>query len=1096
MNNQGLAGRRNALSEAKQALLEKRIRGARAGAVRTQVPRRAEGGPAPLSFGQQRFWFLEQLAPGNVSSHMGGAARLEGLLDVPLLERCLNEIVRRHETLRTALVEIDNEPRQVVRDAVTAVLVVESLEAVAEEERDAALEARLLEIFQQPFDLTAGAPLRTRLFRLAPTEHALLLVIHHAFSDAWSQGVMVEELFRRYEGAVTGREVPIPELAIQYGDYAAWQRERLEGEQLDAQMRWWMERLAGRPYTELPLDRPRPPVQTFAGRRLVDAYGPLLTPRLHERAKEEKASLFMLLVSAIAIMLHKSTDEEDVLFGCAYHGRSLVELEPLIGIFINTLIMRPDLSGDPTLREIVARMRTFALDAFANSDLPFDRRVEQINPERDLSRTPIFQIMMALQNVPIPRVELTTLRVSPVIIDTGATGFDMELRFGETREGLECRLSYNTNLFEEATGKRLVGQLRRILEALADKPEMRLGELELLAGPERRQVREDWGVAQAAPPAGATVPERVAAIAAAHPEAVAVVGADGKQLSYGELSARADRLARRLRALGAGPGARVGIYLGRSPRLVEALLGVLRSGAAYVPIDPAYPPDRVAYMLEDSDAVALVSDSTLAPALSAWSKPLIRIDAPETADDLPDLPPPPSLDDIAYVIYTSGSTGRPKGVEIPHRGLLNLIEWHNRRYGLTPADRTTQIASPAFDASVWEIWPTLVAGAALHMPGEAERSDPARLWAWLAERAITVSFLPTPLAEAALALPLPGGLVLRSLLTGGDKLRQAPARPLPFELVNHYGPTENSVVSTCGAVGRGGAGAPSCGRPSHNVVARVLDRNLRPVAIGAPGELCVGGPGLARGYLNRPELTAELFVTDPRDGLRLYRTGDKVRWRNDGRLEFMGRIDDQVKIRGFRIEPGEIEAALARQPGIAAAAAGARTDPGGEARLVAWVEPANGTADIEAWRAALAAQLPEYMVPSHFVVLERLPLSPNGKIARRALPAPDFGATAGLDETPPRDATEESVAAVWRDVLGLASVGVHANFFEVGGHSLRATQLVSRLRESFGLELPLRMVFEAPTVAAQARAIEALRWAREGQSSAATAGEVLEEIEL
>ncbi|HVG10832.1 MAG TPA: non-ribosomal peptide synthase/polyketide synthase, partial [Thermoanaerobaculia bacterium] len=992
------------------------------------VPRTGE---IPLSFAQERLWFLDQMEPGSAAYNMPFAARLDGELDVEAFRRALEEIVRRHEALRTTFASgSDGRPVQVI--APPGPLTLQVIDLPAEEVQD-----RLEAEARRPFDLARGPLLRALLLRLAPDSHVALVVQHHIVSDGWSIGVFLRELSALYEGT------PLPGLAVQYADYALWQRSWLT---IDAQLAWWRERLAGAPQVlELPADRPRPPVRSLRGGELAVRLPAGLVRDLQALGRREGATLFMVLLAAFQALLQRYTGQDDLLVGSPVAGRGSRGLEPLIGFFVNDLVLRADLSGNPAFPVFLSRVRDGALAAYAHQDVPVERLVEELRPERDRSRPPLVQVMLALQNAPLPEPRLGPVTMTQVEVGTGTAKLDLSLSLRETAEGFTGGLEYNADLFDPATVDRLLANfetlLRGISSGLAAAPQRRLSDLPLLTGAERRLLAawNDTGTGAAETPAPQLFWEWVERT----PQALAA-SAGGERVTYGELGGRARRLGGRLRALGVGPGSVVALCFPPGIPSLTGMLGVLAAGGAYLPLDPSHPPERRAFMLADAGvSIVLTGDEPLSG---------------EEVDVVPD-------DGLAYVIYTSGSTGRPKGVAVPHRGLANLVDWHRRTYAVTPADRASVLAGPAFDASVWEVWPYLASGASLHFPDAETREQPEALMRWLAAEGITLCFLPTPLAEACLGETPPVGLALRAMLAGGDRLRFPPPPGLPFVLVNHYGPTESSVVTTSGMVEAGG-GVPTIGRPIANLRVHLLDRWLNRVPVGVPGELHIAGAGLAYGYLGEPGLTAESFIPDPfstRPGARLYKTGDLARWLLGGEIEFLGRLDHQVKVRGFRIELGEIEAVLLSHPEVREAAVLVR-----DGRLVAYVSGA--PEELRAW---LGARLPDYMVPSAFVTLPALPLTANGKLDRRALEEIEVAPqreTAALS-TP----AEELLAGIWEDLLGVERVGPDDDFFALGGHSLLAAQLVSRVRGVFGVEIPLRVLFDAPTVRSLAAVMESAR---------------------
>ncbi|HDQ71832.1 MAG TPA: amino acid adenylation domain-containing protein, partial [Chloroflexi bacterium] len=1057
-------------------------------------------GTLPLSFAQQRMWFLNQLEPDSPFYNVPSALRLVGALDVSALEKALSEIVRRHEALRTTFAAVDGEPYQVIHPAQSVTLDVTDLTTYPAEEREAEAQRRMQAEAHRPFDLETGPPIRVQLLRLAANDHVLLLNIHHIVSDGWSMDVLAQELRALYGAFVAGEPSPLEELAIQYADYAAWQRAWLAGDALETQVAYWQEQLAGAPaLLELPTDRPRPPVQSYRGNRERIELPGELAEGLRALSRRAGTTLFMTLLAAFQALLSRYTGQGDVVVGTPIAGRTRAEVEDLIGFFVNTLALRADLTDDPTFETLLARVREVTLGAYAHQDVPFEKLVEELRPERNLSYSPLFQVVFTLVEAS-PAAELPGLRLSERPLELETARFDLVLSVEDGERGMQAEVEYNTDLFDAAIIERMLGHFQTLLAGIVADPSQQVSALPLLTMSERETILETWNATVADSPRAICVHEQFEAQVERAPGQVAVAG-DGEQLTYRELNERSNRLVHHLRRLGVGPEVMVGICVERSIEMVVGILGILKAGGAYVPLDPAYPPERLAFVLADTRAPVLLTQQRLVKNLPDHDAVVRCLDtdwemiAAEPADN-------PACDvtveNLAYVIYTSGSTGRPKGVQVQHGELTNLCAWHRRVYDVTAADQATQLASPAFDASVWEIWPYLTVGASVYVPPETVRLLPQQLLAWLVEHAITISFMPTPLAEVVLETladgalsDVSGDLALRMLLTGGDRLRHWPRAGLGFQLANNYGPTENTVVTTWTPVrgierGEDVPGLPPIGRPVDHVRVYVLDSAGQPVPVGVPGELYVGGASLARGYLNQPGLTAAAFVPDPfawekvekeeeREGKRLYRTGDLVRWLPDGRLDFLGRVDTQVKVRGFRIELGEIEAVLGeredvRDAVVVAAQAGPEGSTG-DRRLVAYVVPAGEPSPgADVLQAYLGERLPPYMIPSAFVTLAALPLTPNGKVDRRALPTLNWD-TDTTAYVAPRTPVEELVAQVWCDVLGLERVSVEANFFELGGHSLSATQVVSRIGRSMQVDLPLRRLFESPSVAGLARAL-------------------------
>ncbi|HEX6901809.1 MAG TPA: non-ribosomal peptide synthase/polyketide synthase, partial [Thermoanaerobaculia bacterium] len=1035
------------------------------------TPARHEG-EVPLSFAQERLWFLEQLRPGTPFYNMAVGLRLTGDLRVGTIQAALREVVRRHATLRTGFAIRQGTPAQVIAPFLPFEVPVLDLSGLSATEREAQAVELAARHTREPFDLARPPLLRVSLLRLDETEHILLLAMHHIVSDGWSMGVLTSEVTRLYGAFLEGGASPLPELPVQYADYAVWQRGWLQGEALEAQLRWWRERLAGAPAVlDLPVDRPRTALRRQRGGTVSSWVPAEVLEGLRELGQRAGATPFMGLLAGFQALLARYAGTDDVSVGSPISGRNRSELEGLIGFFVNTLVLRTDLSGDPPFAGLLSRARETTLGAYAHQDLPFEKLVEELAPQRDLAHSPLFQVTLVLQNTPRPAAPLSGLRAEPVGVDTGAAKFDLSLVLAERAGSLGVWLEYDLDLFDAATAARIAGHFRTLLSEAVSDPGRRLAELPLMTPEEASQLLVEW-TATAKPYARETaVHYRVAARAWETPDAPAVDG-----LTYRELMDRARRVAAWLRLQGVGVETRVPVVMERSAELVVAALAVLEVGGAYVPLDPANPAERLAWQLEDtwteSPARVLLTSSALAESLEFPAARILRVDA-----DLEGLAgeyvsaSPVAPGSAAYVIYTSGSTGRPKGVVISHGSLANLVDWHRRTYGVTPADRAALVAGPGFDAAVWEMWPYLASGASLWVPAEDVRSDPARLVGWLAAEGITLAFLPTPLAEAALAEPWPASS-LRAMLTGGDRLHRGPRPGLPFTLHNHYGPTEGTVVATCAPVAPE-LPSPPIGRPIDNARVYLADgwRSLAP--LGVPGELLLGGDGLARGYLHRPDLTAASFVPDPFSGAageRLYRTGDLARWRPEGTLEFLGRIDRQVKVRGFRIELGEIEAALGALDGVREAVVDVHGQAG-EPRLAAWVVPGVPGVSAAELRDGLRSRLPEAMVPTAWVFLEALPLTPNGKVDRRALPPPaaEAGERSGAGPSTP---VEQLLAGIWSELLAVGDFGVHDDFFDLGGHSLLATRVISRVREVFGAEVPLQALFEDPTVAGLARRIE------------------------
>ncbi|HEX2094412.1 MAG TPA: amino acid adenylation domain-containing protein [Longimicrobiaceae bacterium] len=1070
--------------------------------------------PLPLSFAQQRLWFVEQLDPGDPVYNLPVALRLRGRLDAQVLERALTEIVRRHEVLRTVFRSTGSgEVEQVVLDPYSFVLRRTHLGGSVETERDAGVRELAREEAGAPFDLARGPLLRGTLVRMGDEDSVLLFTMHHIVSDEWSVPVLVREVSALYGAFSRGEPSPLPELPVQYADYAAWQREWLQGERLERQLSYWRGRLAGLPpLLELPTDRPRPVVAGARGGTRRLSLPAEVVDALRSLGRREGTTLFMTLLAGFQALLARYSGQGDVSVGIPVAGRTRVEVEGLIGFFVNTLVIRADLSDDPTVRELLSRGRERMLEAQTHQELPFERLVDELKVERSFSHTPLFQVMFTLADRGGATLRLGEVEVEEMRTGTGSSAFDLSLLLAEEDGGVSGIVEYRTELWEASTVDRMMEHFGVLLAGMAAWPDGRVSTIPLLAPAERRRVVEEWNDTRCEFPRDRCLHELFAEQARRTPDAPAAVSAH-EVLTYAELDARATRLARSLRHLGVCPEVRVGICVERGTHFAVAVLAVLRAGGAYVPLDPAYPADRLAYLLQDSGARLLLSQEALAGRLPATPARTLLLDAePEaiSAESAEPLESGAGPENLAYVIYTSGSTGKPKGVAVAHRPVVNYAVDIAARFGLTPRDRSLQFASPGFDVVVEELFPAWLSGGAVVFSG-GDLFSPPELLRVLERHGVTWFELPTAywhewvheLAHTGLRLPE----CVRFVIVGGERVspeRLADWARLGLPLVHVFGLTETACTSATLRLEPGDDGSrwPNLpvGTPTGNVRLYVLDARLQPVPVGVPGELYIGGEGLARGYLGRPDLTAEKFVPDlfsAEPGARVYRTGDRVRWLADGTLEFLGRLDHQVKLRGFRIETGEIEAALTASPEVREALVMVREDTPGERRLVAYVVPAAGyTAEAHGLRRAsreervgagelrerLGRELPEYMVPSAFIFLDELPLTSNGKIDRRALPAPDGSlAAAGREYVAPRSATEEVLAGIWADTLRVERVGVRDDFFALGGHSLLATRVLSRARQTLRVEIPVRVLFETPTVAELAAAAERYE-ARPGQT--------------
>jgi amino acid adenylation domain-containing protein len=1078
------------LSAAKQALLAQRLQGkSLAYPLAQSIPRRSPSSPARLSFSQQRLWFLHRLEPENVAYNLPRAIRLAGELRVEALAQSFSEIVRRHEVLHTTFTTVQGEPFLVVAPAQSIHLPIADLQHLATADRVQAIRELTVQEAQQPFDLAQGPLLRLKLLQLSPSEHVLLLTLHHIVSDAWSTGVLVQEIGALYDAFVQGQPSPLPELPIQYADFADWQHQQQA--QRETQQIYWQQQLAGDlPMLQLPTHRPRSALQTHSGAKQSCAISADLTQALHQLSQTAGTTLFMTLLATFKVLLHRYTQQTDIVVGSAIANRNRAELEEMIGFFANTLVLRSDLSGNPSFRDLLGRVREVALGAYAHQDFPFEILVETLQPDRDLSRNPLFQVMFSLHNVPMAPLALTDLTLESLKSETGTAQVDLSLDLVETQEGLLATLEYSTDLFEPDWIARMLGHFQVLLTGIVANPDRSISQLPLLTPTEQHQILTQWNSPILEEPCPLCIHECFEAQVERSPQAIAVVCAQ-RSLTYAELNAKANRLAHELRSHGLQPDQFVGLYAERSLEMVVGVLGILKAGGAYIPLDPAYPPQRLAYILGDAQIQVLVTQSHLLANLSANFP-----DALETAicldRELPDRPDwtgnPARIatpDRLAYGIYTSGSTGNPKGVLISHRALVSHSQAAADTYQLQGSDCVLQFASLSFDVAAEELFPTWLRGATVVLRTE-ETLGLSTFQTFLTQAQLTVLNLPTAywhewvlyLATHQLSLPP----TLRLVIVGTE-----PAAPEKLRLwqtiagdsvrwLNAYGPTEATISATVYE-------APHpfphtlttvpIGRPLPQMQAYVLDPALNLTPVGVLGELCLAGRSLARGYLNHPDLTREKFIPHPfaaGTGDRLYKTGDLARYMPDGTLELLGRLDRQVKIRGFRIELGEIEARLRHCPTVREAAVVAQTSPEGDRTLVAYIVPTQGFSPtdpvpsllFQAIRDELRSVLPSYMIPNNFVALSALPLLPNGKIDRRSLPLP-------LAQKPPpailpQTELEQAIASLWQQVLNLDRIGLHDNFFDIGGHSLLIVRVQSQLMAYFHQDLSLLDLFRYPTI--------------------------------
>jgi amino acid adenylation domain-containing protein len=1034
----------------------------------------------PLSFAQARLWFLDQLQPNSAFYNIPVALRLSGQLNIAAIESSINEIIQRHEALRTNFKIVEGQPVAVIASTKNLKLLVVDLLHLRESERE--IEAQRLATVEanRPFNLEREPLLRGMVLQLGETEYVLLLTMHHIISDGWSLGVFVKELTELYKAFCTGKPTSLPSLPVQYADFALWQRQWLQGEILEAQLDYWKQQLNDAPaLLELPTDRPRSAVQTFRGGYYYASLSKELSAELTALSRRAGVTLFMTLLAAFVTLLYRLLGQDDIVVGTPVAGRNRREIEGLIGFFVNTLVLRTDLGDNPSFEDVLSRVREVALQAYTHQDLPFEQLVEALQPTRDLSYTPLFQVMFALDEKSVPSVELPELTVSSYAVEIGTVKFDLNLSMENTVDGLVGVWGYNVDLFDETTIARMTGHFQTLVEGIVANPQQRVSQLPILTERERHQLLVKWNNTQTEHPIDKCIHLLFEEQVELTPDAIAVVFED-KQLTYRELNQRANQLAHYLRTLGVEPEVLVGICVERSLEMVVSLLSILKAGGAYLPLDPALPKESLAFRLIDAQVPILLTQKGLLKREEAQVQTVLYLDADweliaqeSSANPNSEVIP----ENLAYVLYTSGSTGQPKGVAIEQRQILNYLHAILDKLQLPTGASFANVSTFAADLGNTAIFPALCTGGCLHIVSQELSTDPKALAEYFQRHPIDcLKITPTHLASLLASNASDSILPRQCLVLGGEaaswdlieKIRQYAPN---CRILNHYGPTETTVGVLTYPVSNKQASYNSktvpIGHPIANTQVYILDRHLQPVPIGVPGELHIGGASLARGYLNRPDLTAEKFISNPfndRTGTRLYKTGDKARYLPDGNIEFLGRLDNQVKIRGFRIELGEIEAVLTTHPEVREAVVIDREDTPGNKRLVAYIVAQEQSEILNQLRDFLKQKLPDYMVPSVFVFLDALPLTPNGKVDRRALPAPDSSPSDSRGFVPPRDTVEQQLQRIWSEVLQLSTIGVHDNFFELGGHSLLAVRLMAMIQQHFGKNLPLATLLASPTI--------------------------------
>jgi len=1052
----------------------------------------------PLSFSQQRLWFLDQMDPENAAYNIPAAVRLQGSLDLPALERSLNEIVRRHEVLRTAFPSFDGRPLQLIEPAYELPVHVIDLRDTPLEDREAEATRLGIEEISKSFDLARLPLIRVLLLRLTDDDHIAIVTMHHIISDGSSVATFIKEMAALYNSFSRGEEPALIELPIQYADFAHWQREWLAGAEFDRQLDYWRQQVAGASsQLQLPVDFARPLSQTFNGAEFPFELSSELSTAIKSLSRRKLTTEVTVLMAAFVALLHRYTEQQDIAIGLPVAGRNRVELEPLIGFFVNTLIIRLNLTPDLTFDQLIDRVHQTALDAYAHQDLPFEKLVEHLQPERNLGSTPLFQVMFVPQNSSNEEVVLNGLTLTPYKLDTRTAKFDLILCMGETNHGWAGALEYNTDLFSSQTIERIATHFETLLRSAAENPERQVINLCMLEAREHQRLLDEFNDTAKDYPQAFSLTDLFEAQVKRIPEALAVVG-ESERLTYAELNLRANRLARHLKSLGVRQETPVGICVERSPELIVSLLAVLKAGGTYIPLDPAYPVARLTFILEDSRAKVLLTEPHLRGLFGDWQGTVVYTATDEAIahqreDNLEECADGRNL---AYVIYTSGSTGRPKGVAIEHRSAVTLVNWAIEYF--KPGDFAGVLASTSicFDLSVFEIFVPLSCGGAIILARDLLHVSSLSS----ADQITLINTVPSAMAELLRLRGLSPSVRVVNL--AGEPLRASLVQQIyqhqtVERVFNLYGPSEDTTYSTAALIAKHASTPPSIGRPIANTQVYLLDSQLEPVPIRATGDLYIGGDGLARGYMGRAAMTAERFIPDPfsdKPGARLYRTGDVARYRNNGEIEFLGRKDNQVKIRGYRIELGEIEAALSAHPAIRDLVVCTHENAGYNKRLVAYIvfEP-NQSASVTDLRSFLQSRLPEPWVPSVFIPLPELPLLPNSKIDRRSLPQPGTNRPV-LERSyvAPRTAVEGQLAQIWARMLKIDKVGINDNFFELGGHSLLATQVISQVREAFMVELSPRRLFEEPTIERLAVLITQLQ---ASQQEAAEMNELLNRIE-
>lgn len=1088
-----LAERIARLSPEQRALLEKRLLAAQPQPTVPQISRHDPNAPAPLSSPQARLWLIQQLDPSLYLFNMPSVWHLRGLLNVPALEKSLDTIVARHEPMHTGMLVQDGQPVQVVHPFSHVEIARRDLSALSPDLRDAEIKRLVTEMTRRPFDLARDLLFRATLLQITPLEHYLVMVRSHIANDAWSVTIFNREINACYNAFVNGETPALPPLPARYIDFADWQNERMQGAWYESEMDYWRAQLRHVPNLELVTDRPRPARLTYHGQQLDVPFDAELNASLHQASRAQGVTLYMFMLAAFQALLARYAGQDTFAVGTNILGRDRVEFENLIGYFANVLALRADLSGNPTFRELLERTRQTVVEGFAHREIPFEKIIWDLSRTRDESRTPIFQVLFQVTQVALRDIHLASLQVTPLFFDPATSEYDVSLDVRDFPDGMSCAFRYSTDLFDRVTMKQFSKHYEQLLREVLKNPDARLSSLSLLNEAEREQILVTWNDTAADFPRDLCIHELVSERAAQTPDATAVVF-QSQALTYRELDQRANQLAHVLQQRSVGPDKPVGVLLERSVEMLVTILAVLKAGGAYLPLDPAAPTLRNRAILEQAETTLLVTTASLAETLAPLATPMLLLDRERTHIEQASSDPVNSRatsSDLAYVIYTSGTTGQPKGVMVEHRSLVNHSNFFQRYYGLTAQDRVLQFAPIAFDFSAEEIFPAWLAGAAIVIRPEGAALAPREFLEFVAAQQLTMLDLPTAFWHSLvqgmdeLDLSLPPSV--RLVIVGGEQVSTSMFARWRARVgngvrwVNTYGPTEATIAVTTFEPDETWSNDRDLpiGRPISNAQVYILDEHMDPVPVGVPGDLYIGGEPVARGYLNRAELTAEKFVPNPFATLsphapRLYKTGDRARYRADGQLEFRGRRDDQVKLRGFRIELSEIETALAQHPAVKQNVVIAHTQGSNTMRLVAYIVFRDAPLAANQVRAWLGARLPDYMIPALFVTLDALPLLANGKVDRRALPSPDAVLTPTVEYVAPQTPMQQLAASIWADILRLPRVGVYDDFFMLGGHSLLATLVVARAEAMLSKNIPLRSLFDNPVLEQWARELETL----------------------